>query len=57
MNTPQRFALLFGAQFLGIGAMLPFLPAILADGGLTAGQVGTVLAAGAAVRLVADKVA
>lgn len=53
MNTPQRFALLFGAQFLGFGAMLPFLPAILADGGLTASQVGTVLAAGALVRLVA----
>jgi len=53
VNTPQRFALLFGAQFLGFGAMLPFLPAILADGGLTASQVGTVLAAGALVRLVA----
>lgn len=53
MNTPQRFALLFGAQFLGFGAMLPFLPAILADGGLSASQVGTVLAAGALVRLVA----
>jgi len=53
VNTRQRFALLFGAQFLGFGAMLPFLPAILAEGGLDAAQVGTVLAAGAVVRLVA----
>nr|WP_278008343.1 MFS transporter [Roseococcus thiosulfatophilus] len=53
VNPPRRFALLFGAQFLGFGAMLPFLPAILAEGGLTPEQVGTVLAAGAMVRLVA----
>nr|WP_260170357.1 MFS transporter [Roseococcus suduntuyensis] len=53
VNTPRRFALLFGAQFLGFGAMLPFLPAILTDGGLTPEQIGTVLAAGAMVRLVA----
>lgn len=53
MNTPRRFALLFGAQFLGFGAALPFLPAILAEGGLTPEQVGTVLAAGSMMRLLA----
>ncbi|UPY37715.1 MFS transporter [Sediminicoccus sp. KRV36] len=53
MTSPQSFALVFGAQFAGFGAMMPFLPAILAEGGLTASQVGTVLAAGSLVRLVA----
>jgi PPP family 3-phenylpropionic acid transporter len=52
--TPaQSFALVFGAQFAAFGAMMPFLPAILAEGGLTPGQVGLVLAAGSLVRLVA----
>jgi PPP family 3-phenylpropionic acid transporter len=52
--TPaQSFALVFGAQFAAFGAMMPFLPAILAEGGLTSGQVGLVLAAGSLVRLVA----
>jgi MFS transporter, PPP family, 3-phenylpropionic acid transporter len=52
--TPaQSFALVFGAQFAAFGAMMPFLPAILAEGGLTPGQVGAVLAAGSLVRLVA----
>ncbi|MDB5413530.1 MAG: transporter [Rubritepida sp.] len=53
MSPPRSFALIFGAQFLGFGAMMPFLPAILADGGLTSGQVGAVMAAGSLVRLIA----
>lgn len=53
VTPPQSFALVFGAQFAAFGAMMPFLPAILAEGGLTAGQVGAVMAAGSLVRLVA----
>ncbi len=53
VSPPRSFALIYGAQFLGIGAMTPFLPAILAEGGLTAGQVGGVLAAGSIMRLLA----
>ncbi|WPB85204.1 MFS transporter [Sediminicoccus rosea] len=53
MTPPQSFALVFGAQFAAFGAMMPFLPAILAEGGLSASEVGAVLAAGSLVRLVA----
>jgi PPP family 3-phenylpropionic acid transporter len=53
VSPPRSFALIYGAQFLGIGAMMPFLPAILAEGGLTAGQVGGVMAAGSIMRLLA----
>ena len=53
MTPAQSFALVFGAQFAAFGAMMPFLPAILAEGGLTPGEVGAVLAAGSLVRLVA----
>lgn len=53
MTPSQSFALIFGAQFAGFGAMMPFLPAILAEGGLSAGQVGAVMAAGSLVRLIA----
>jgi PPP family 3-phenylpropionic acid transporter len=57
LGTEARFAFLFGAQFAGFGAMLPFLPAILAEGGLTPGQVGAVLALGSLTRLLAGPVA
>lgn len=53
VSTSLRFALAFGAQFAGFGAMMPFLPAILAEGGLDADAVGLVMAAGALTRLVA----
>jgi PPP family 3-phenylpropionic acid transporter len=53
VSPPRSFALIYGAQFLGIGAMMPFLPAILAEGGLTSGQVGGVMAAGSIMRLLA----
>lgn len=46
-----RFAFAFGVQFAGFGAMMPFLPAILAEGGLGADEVGLVMAAGSLVRL------
>ena len=53
MTLPGRFALLFAAQFAAIGAMMPFLPAVLQSKGLSAEQVSAVLAAGSAVRLLA----
>jgi PPP family 3-phenylpropionic acid transporter len=53
LSAPASFALLWAAQFFAIGAMMPFLPAILAEGGLSAGQLGAVMAAGSLVRLLA----
>lgn len=49
----RSFALLYAAQFAGFGAMMPFLPAILADGGLDAAQVGIVLALGTLTQVAA----
>lgn len=48
-----RFALLYGLQFAGFGAMMPFLPAILADGGLGVDEVGLVMALGSLARIAA----
>jgi PPP family 3-phenylpropionic acid transporter len=53
MTSAHRFALLFAAQFAAVGVMLPFLPAVLAERGLTPGEIGQVLATGSAIRLVA----
>jgi PPP family 3-phenylpropionic acid transporter len=53
VSQATRFALLYAAQFAGLGAMLPFLPAILAEGGLGADAVGAVLAAGSLTRVLA----
>jgi len=53
MTPSLSFALVFGAQFAAIGAMMPFLPAILAEAGLSTAQVGLLLAVGSLVRLVA----
>ncbi len=51
MTPATRFSLLFAAQFGAIGAAMPFIPAALADGGLSPAQVGLVLALGTATRL------
>jgi PPP family 3-phenylpropionic acid transporter len=53
MSAPLRFALLYAAQFAAVGALQPFLPAVLAGHGLTPGQIAAVLAVSAAVRLLA----
>jgi PPP family 3-phenylpropionic acid transporter len=53
MTPAARFALLFAAQFAAVGVLMPFLPAVLAERGLTAEEVAAVLAAGSAVRLLA----
>jgi len=50
-STAPRFALLFIAQFGAVGVMMPFIPPLMAAAGLSAGEVGGVLATGAAVRL------
>ncbi len=52
-HAAPRFALLYGAQFFGFGAMMPFLPAILAEGGLGAAEVGLVLALGSLASILA----
>ncbi len=48
-----RFSLLYAAQFTAVGVVLPFFPAVLAGRGLSAEEVGVVLATGSAVRLLA----
>ncbi|TDH63362.1 MFS transporter [Dankookia rubra] len=53
VSAPARFALLFAAQFAAVGILMPFLPAVLRDHGLTAQEIALVLAAGSAVRLLA----
>ncbi|MFL1464394.1 MFS transporter, partial [Roseococcus sp. DSY-14] len=53
MPPARAFALLYAAQFAGFGAMMPFLPAILAAGGLSATQVGWVLALGTLTQVAA----
>ena len=51
VTPPTRFALLFAVQFASLGAVLPFVPVVLSEGGLSAAQVGLVLALGSLVRL------
>jgi PPP family 3-phenylpropionic acid transporter len=52
-----RFALLYAAQFAVVGVVLPFFPAFLAARGLGPSELGAVLAAGSAVRLLAGPAA
>lgn len=53
MSPASRHALVYATQFFAFGVMLPFLPAVLAARGLDATEVGIVLAAGSALRLLA----
>jgi len=46
-----RFVLLFGVMYAAFGVASPFLPAFLERSGLKPEEIGTVLAAGTAVRL------
>lgn len=55
-SSAPRFATLFIAQFGAVGVMMPFIPPLMAAAGLSASEVGGVLAAGAAMRLVAGPV-
>ena len=48
----DRFLLLYGAMFAAFGVASPFLPALLHQRGLGPSEIGAVLAAGTAVRLI-----
>ena len=52
MRAPlSRFLLLYGVLFAAFGVASPFLPALLKQYGLTPSEIGVVLAAGTAIRL------
>ena len=53
----RRFILLFGVMYAAFGVASPFLPAFLATNGLAPEQIGLVLAAGTAVRLISGPAA
>lgn len=53
MSLATRFALIFAAQFAAFGVMMPFLPPLLLARGLSPADLGTVLAAGSALKLLA----
>jgi MFS transporter, PPP family, 3-phenylpropionic acid transporter len=52
LGSFDRFLLLYGTMFAGFGAASPFLPALLHERGLGPSEIGAVLAAGTAVRLI-----
>jgi MFS family permease len=51
------FTLLFGALYASFGVMSPFLPTLLQDRGLTAKEIGVVLALSTVARLVSGPLA
>lgn len=57
MNPLPRFILLYGALYSAFGVASPFLPAFLESRGLPPEEIGLVLAAGTAIRLLASPVA
>jgi MFS family permease len=52
----DRFLLLYGAMFAAFGVASPFLPALLHERGLGPSEIGAVLAAGTAIRLITGPV-
>jgi PPP family 3-phenylpropionic acid transporter len=52
-----RFLLVYAALYAGYGLTTPFLPALLSERGLSATEVGLVLAAGTGIRLAAGPLA
>lgn len=52
MNALSRFLAFYGAVFAAFGVASPFLPGLLQQSGLSPKELGVVLAAGTAVRLV-----
>ena len=52
MTALARFFAFYGAVFAAFGVASPFLPALLQQDGLQPGELGVVLAAGTAIRLV-----
>ena len=57
MSPLPRFLVLYAALYAAFGVASPFLPAFLESRGLAHEQLGTVLAAGTALRLLASPVA
>jgi PPP family 3-phenylpropionic acid transporter len=57
VNPLPRFILLYAALYAAFGVASPFLPAFLKSRGLPPEQIGLVLAAGTAARLLASPVA
>src|ERR1700722_2113531 len=51
LGSFDRFLLLYGTMFAAFGVASPFLPALLHERGLRPSEIGAVLAAGTAVRL------
>ncbi|RYY15794.1 MAG: hypothetical protein EON55_05630 [Alphaproteobacteria bacterium] len=52
MTALNRFVAFYGGTFAAFGVASPFLPGLLQQNGLSPGQLGIVLAAGTAVRLI-----
>src|ERR1700727_1654596 len=52
LGSFDRFLLLYVAMFAAFGVASPFLPALLHERGLGPSEIGAVLAAGTAVRLI-----
>jgi PPP family 3-phenylpropionic acid transporter len=57
VSALPRYVLLYAALYAAYGVASPFLPAFLSERGLPAEQLGLVLAAGTAVRLLASPAA
>src|ERR1700728_4964997 len=56
LGSFDRFLLLYGTMFAAFGVASPFLPALLHVRGLGPSEIGAVLAAGTAVRLITGPV-
>jgi MFS transporter, PPP family, 3-phenylpropionic acid transporter len=56
LGSFDRFVLLYGAMFAAFGVASPFLPALLHERGLGPSEIGAVLAAGTAIRLISGPV-
>src|ERR1700679_4010664 len=56
LGSFDRFLLLYGATFAAFGVASPFLPALLHQRGLGPSEMGAVLAAGTAIRLITGPV-
>src|ERR1700729_4107854 len=56
LESFDRFLLLYGTMFAAFGVASPFLPALLHERGLGPSEIGAVLAAGSAVRLITGPV-
>src|ERR1700722_16167324 len=56
LGSFDRFLVLYGAMFAAFGVASPFLPALLLQRGLGPSEIGAVLAAGTAIRLITGPV-